>query len=391
MELLTPVVQHYAWGDVAAIPALLGHPVSDDPAAELWMGGHPKAPGHLSALDTTLDLYIAADPDATLGPAAPWGQLPFLFKVLAAAEPLSIQAHPSLRQAQVGFARENGAGIDLAAFDRTYRDANHKPELICALTPFEAKCGFRPLTATRRLFDLLDDARLDGVRALLARDDSPEEVLADTLEALLQTSPVDAAAIVDGLLAAAHGVTSEEFAADLGWVPRIAAFHPGDIGNVVALLLNHVTLSPGEAIYLDAGNLHAYLKGVGMELMANSDNVVRGGLTPKHIDTAELLAILDFRPIDVPRQRPEGATHTYRTPAPEFALTRIELSDTEIEFKPAGPEIVIVVEGEAVLDDGAPLPLLQGQVAFIEGSTVAYRVRGAGLAFRAAVNEISSR
>ena len=387
VEPLDCDIQHYAWGQVGSLSTLVGAESTGRPEAELWMGAHPKASSRLVDGRTLFDA-IAADPVAMLGRAVnqTFGQLPFLFKVLAAEIPLSIQAHPSLDRAIKGFADENERAIPIDAPHRTYRDPNHKPELICALTPFAGKCGFRPPAATRRLFDALDDPILDPVRSILARRLDDAETLRSLMSMLLGQPPTTAAEMANAvarqaaeLLAADHPVTAE-FGADLAACALVADAFPGDIGGVVALLLNHVVLEPGEALYLGSGNLHAYLHGVGVELMANSDNVLRGGLTPKHIDIDELLEVVDYTPIDVPVQRPLGRVHTYGSPVAEFALTRIELSATAHPV--TGPAIVLVTSGSAFIGE-TPVPV--GQAHFVPASSGPMPLTGTGLAWAAGV------
>jgi len=390
-------VQAYAWGNPTAIPELLGAEPTGEPQAELWMGAHPKAPSTLASSGMRLDEYIAADPIGTLGPdtAERFGQLPFLFKVLAAAKPLSIQAHPSLAQAQAGFARENDAGVALDAFTRTFRDGNHKPEMICALTPFVGRCGFRALDATQSLFSDLAKAQPDApllaeVGDRLAADGAEGDVLADVLAWLLRLPARETAYLVAATVAAArqlldHG--GSPWAAELAWCEPMNVEFPGDRGVVVALLLNHVVLDPGQAFFLEAGNLHAYLDGVGVELMANSDNVVRGGLTPKNIDIEELLAVVDCTPIDPPVQSPTGPNHTFDAAVPEFALTRVELTPDGVKASVVGPEIVIATDGAAAIETNTErIAIARGEVVFVAASDGDYTLSGEGVAFRAAVN-----
>lgn len=407
MERLEGAIQHYAWGDRAFIPRLQGRPPGSRPEAELWFGAHPVGPSRLAGSGRSLDEVVAADPVGNLGPelAARSASFPFLLKVLAAVEPLSIQVHPSLAQARDGHAREEAAGL---AFDhplRTYRDPNHKPELLAALTRFEAKCGFRPLAATRELFALLAEAApTPSLAEVAARLDAGPEadapaVLARTLGWLLTRPGPEAAALVDDVVAAAEklaaggtaGTPAEPFEPELRWTPRLDRHHPGDIGVVVALLLNHVVLQPGQAVYLGAGNLHAYLHGAGVEIMASSDNVVRGGLTPKHVDIGELTRVVDTRPGEAPIQSPVGSAHRYQSPAPEFALSRL-VGDRPHRCEPAGPEVVLVTEGEARLVSEAtpaapPVVLGPGQAAFVAFADGPYRIEPVrpGLWWRAGV------
>lgn len=385
MERLDNTVQRYAWGDHRAIWDLIGVEPPGDPAAELWMGAHPVAPSRTGG-GVGLDEVIASDPARALGSDTARrfdGRLPFLFKVLAAAGTLSLQAHPDAAQARAGFDREQAAGLALDDPTRTYRDPNHKPELICAVTPFHARCGFRPLEATLDLLDELPTPALDPLRHRLAagRRGSEQGAVAEALCWLLTRPADDARTLVDEVVRAAAGPGSGRFRAERSWTGRLAQQYPGDPGVVVALLLNHVELQPGEALFLGAGNLHCYLEGVGVEVMANSDNVVRGGLTTKHVDVGELLAVVDPTPAPVDRQRPAGPVHTYRTPVPEFSLTRIELGDQPVR-RPAGPRIVLALGGSArVATPEGELVLAAGQSAWVPATDGPVALCGQGIAF----------
>ncbi len=395
MELLTCSVQEYAWGDTQSIPHLLGLEPDGAPKAELWMGAHPRASSRLESGRSLVEA-IAADPSATLGEsvARQFGQLPFLFKVLAAGEPLSIQSHPTIEQAKAGYARENAEGIPLDAPDRVYRDANHKPELIAALTPFHGKCGFRPLADARRLFSLLASGGgaepLSTLTEILFEPGEASSVYRNAMRYLLEApkslEEEVASATVEGaaVLLRDSGSIAEPFALELDWTARIAASFPNDIGVTVALLLNHVVLEPGQAMFLDAGNLHAYLSGVGMELMANSDNVVRGGLTPKHRDIAELLSVVDCSPIEVPVQTPGAETWSYEAPVPEFALDRIV--DPQASFNVGGPEILFVQNGSVTFVHSAgELTASAGQVVWVPAADGPYEASGEATLWRAQV------
>lgn len=391
MELLACTIQEYAWGDTNSIPHLLGEEPDGSPKAELWMGAHPRASSRLSS-GSSLEQSIASDPEATLGTAAAqrFGQLPFLFKVLAAGEPLSIQSHPTVAQAKAGFDRENSDGVPIDAPHRVYRDANHKPELVAALTPFHGKCGFRPLAEARRLFSLLVSGggadALTRLTEILFEPGDDRTVYQNAMAHLLGASNSQEEAMAAATVAGAEALLSSDsdavqgFVVDLQWTGRIAASFPGDIGVTVALLLNHVVLEPGQAMFLDAGNLHAYLSGVGMELMANSDNVVRGGLTPKHRDVAELLAVVNCSPIDVPVQRPEAETWSYEAPVSEFALDRIV--DPDRSFLVTGPEILFIQHGSV---DLSGLIASAGQAVWIPASQGEYSARGEATIWRARV------
>lgn len=393
MEQLSCVVQEYAWGDTQSIPHLLGQEPDGQPKAELWMGAHPRACSDCVDGGSLADL-IAGDPTAALGTEVNdrFGQLPFLFKVLAAGEPLSIQSHPTLDQAIEGFARENEEGIPLDAPHRVYRDPNHKPEVIAALTPFHAKCGFRPLSESRQLFSLvsaLDDAGvLKPITEILFEDGAASDVYANAMAYILgapASTEIEIASATTTAAAALLGTPAgEPFASELEWTGKIAASFPDDTGVTVALMLNHVFLEPGQAIFLEAGNLHAYLNGVGMELMANSDNVVRGGLTPKHRDIAELLKVVDCSPIDVPIQIPTTDTWTYHCPVPEFTLQRLVNPSGPIESP--GPEIIFVQQGDIEFVCGEKtLVMTGGDVVWLSAEDAEVSISGQGTLWRATV------
>lgn len=399
MDLLENIVQPYAWGSRSAIAQLQGRPTpSVEPEAELWMGAHPGAPSRVvrgAARASLLDVLQHA-PDRVLGAEcvrAFGPQLPFLFKVLAAESPLSLQAHPSLDQAREGYRREDGLGVSLSAPHRNYKDANHKPELICALTPFDALCGFRDAEETLALFERLQVAVLEDVLAPL-RASPDARGFRGTFERLMTLEPERRRAAVEGAVDACRRVRDSEPLADAcAWAVRLGERYPGDPGVVGALLLNLVRLEPGEAIYLPAGNLHAYLSGVGVELMANSDNVLRGGCTPKHVDVPELLRVLDFRTGSVPRVRgvERRGEHVYPTPAREFQLSRIELRKGRnfAARHRRGAEILLCTEGSAELQcGGATLALSQGASAFIAACDGDFRLHGQATIYRATVGDL---
>lgn len=372
MQRLENVIQRYAWGSPTALPTLLGTPPDGSPQAELWLGAHPSAPSKTAA-GVPLDALISQAPRRVLGDASVerFGpQLPFLLKVLAAGKPLSLQAHPSLAQAKAGFAREEAAGIPRSAAHRNYKDANHKPEVLCALTEFHALCGFRAVKDTVRLLAGLGAApsRLerDGLRAYFAH--------VMTLPKAEQASLV--AGVVDRAKTPVPG-----FEAECRLALRLAALYPGDVGIIGALLLNLVVLSPGEALYLGAGNLHAYLEGTGIELMANSDNVLRGGLTPKHVDVPELLSVLRFEDGPATPLRPEGGAEAhYPTPAPDFRLSRVTLADESLRLTARGAQLLLVVEGAFTVQGE---PLRRGESVFVGADEGEVLLSGRGVLFRA--------
>ncbi|MGH3978225.1 MAG: mannose-6-phosphate isomerase, class I [Pseudonocardiaceae bacterium] len=379
MELMQGAVRRYAWGSRTAIAELLGAPVpAPHPQAELWFGAHPADPSVLLGPDgarTSLLAALRADPGRQLGELCNgrWGgTLPFLLKVLAAGEPLSLQAHPSAAQAAEGFAREEALGIPRDAPERNYTDPNHKPELICALTEFHALAGFREVRDSVRMFAALDVPQLDPYRNLLAAqpDSDGLRALFTTLITLPQPA-VDSLLppVLDACVALLRGRgRSGAFAPECRTVLQLAEGHPGDASVLAAALLNHVVLAPGEAIYLPAGNLHTYLDGIGVEIMANSDNVLRGGLTPKHVDVPELLRVLDFAhgPLEVLRGEPAGRHEmAYPTPAAEFRLSRLDWpagDATPVRLESLVPQILLCTAGAVVVrtDDGRSVPLPRG-------------------------------
>ena len=349
MELIEGAVRHYDWGSLTAIPDLLGRPATGEPWAELWFGAHPAAPATVGARAEPLDRLIAADPVAALGPAVAsrYGRLPFLFKVLAAAAPLSLQAHPSAEQAEAGFEREESLAIPRNAPQRIFRDRSAKPELICALGRFEALCGFRDPQRTAVLLDTLDAPALDPLRHRLAGvSGSSGSQMRDVLAWLLALDQPASTTLAEAVAEACEGS-----AADDEWSPLrsaladLGARYPGDAAVAAALLLNHVVLAPGEALFLEAGCLHAYLGGTAVELMATSDNVVRGGLTSKHVDPAALMEIVDGTASSPSVQCPEpaGSVATYGTTAAEFSLRRLDV-DGSLAVA-AGPAVLLCVDG----------------------------------------------
>jgi mannose-6-phosphate isomerase len=384
VQLLRGAIRTYAWGSRTAIAEFTGRPVpAAHPEAELWLGANPGDPSWLEGPDGEISLLQAVldDPEGQLGAAARarFGDaLPFLVKVLAADEPLSLQAHPSAAQAEEGYRREERLGIPLKSPVRNYKDASHKPELLVALHQFEALAGFRPAAKTIELLtalavsdldpsiDLLNDqSDADGLRALFTTWITAPQPDVDTL----------VTAVLDGAITyLSSGAT--EFAAEAKTVLELGERYPGDAGVLAALLLNRITLGPGEGIYLAAGNLHAYLRGVGLEVMANSDNVLRGGLTPKHVDVPELLRVLNFTPTTESQLRadthPDGLASFYDTPTAEFAASMLTLGDDQVGHEvdaPSrhdGPQILVCVEGEtAVHGKSAKLTLTRGAAAWV--------------------------
>lgn len=374
-ERLTGILRYYSWGSPTAIPALLGTEPDGRPVAELWFGGHPSAPSRL-ADGRRLDQVVADEPASALGDGvlARFGpRMPFLLKVLAADAPLSIQAHPSRGQAAAGFARENADGVPPDAPHRVYRDREHKPEMICALTQFEALCGFRPVARTAEILEGINAPTLVGIAAHL-RSAPADRALRTALSSLLRLEGTERARVVASVVGRCRIVAERggRHAGPASLCVRLAEHHPDDPGVIVALLLNHVHLEPGQVLALGPGNLHAYLGGVGVELMANSDNVLRGGLTTKHVAVEDLLAAVDTTETEVPvvgpnrlADGPDGETVTWPTAAEEFALTRHRVHGTRtVELR--GPAIALVVDGTlGWTDPTGTLALGRGEAVWV--------------------------
>ncbi|MGW1286730.1 mannose-6-phosphate isomerase, class I [Streptomyces sp. NPDC002586] len=381
MDRLDNTVRPYAWGSTTAIPHLLGVEPTGEPQAEMWMGAHPGAPSR-TARGTLVDV-IDADPEGELGAeaVAKFGpRLPFLLKILAAGAPLSLQVHPNLEQAKEGYADEERRGIPVDAPHRNYKDANHKPELICALTEFDGLCGFRdPAQAADLLAGLGVDSLKPYVDLLHAH---PEDAaLREVLTAILSAGPEDMARTVAEATAAAT-----RLGGDYAPYADLAHHYPGDPGVIAAMLLNHVRLQPGEALFLGAGIPHAYLNGLGVEIMANSDNVLRCGLTPKHVDVPELLRIVRFEAGDPGVLRPEASPdgeEVYETPIDEFRLSRYVLPEggTAHDVTLATPQILLCTAGAVRAGDQE---LNAGQSVFLPAGEKA-EISGTGTVFRATV------
>ena len=488
---ITNKARDYAWGSPTAIAELLGREPSGSPEAELWLGAHPGSPSVIAEPATadgaaTLSEWIAADPVRALGPDR--SALPFLMKVLAAGQPLSLQAHPSLEQARAGFARENAAGLPLDAPNRNYRDELHKPELVYALSAsFEALAGFRELATTRllvaelaavartvpsidagpllRFQRLLDPAvsgnvensggegagsegagsegagsggagsegagsggaASEGARSegagsggarsggagpgeVVTRDDAT--VLKDTVAWLLGGSQeVHDLLVAVGQLAPRMPEVSS-FSREYATLRELTQRHFADPGIVVALLLNRVSLMQGEALYLPSGTIHAYLAGLAIEVMAASDNVLRGGLTSKFVDAPELLSVLDFRPVPAPLLTPRPlapGVQEYRPDVPDFRLLTVAVTapgavagavgqavpdrghrsdgTEQAVVRLGGPAILFVPEGlVTVLGTRSRRDLARGEAAYVTADEAELVFAGSGTVFVATTN-----
>ncbi len=398
ISLLNNPVQEYAWGSKTAIQSLLGEPVpSDRPAAELWMGAHPKSPS-MVLIDgkwQSLEAVIRRTPASILGEKVARrfsNRLPFLFKVLAVERSLSIQVHPHLKQAQQGFKREDSVGIPLDAPKRNYRDPNHKPEIICALRPMQVLKGFRRIEETLSLMQELSCSMLSNELALLRQEPNPEG-LKRFFAGLMAMERKQQVLVVTEVTGSAQRHANQDGA--FFWVAELNRQYPKDIGVLSPLLLNLVYLEPGEAIYLPAGELHAYLQGVGVELMANSDNVLRMGLTHKHIDVSEVLRIATFETGSL--QKVESVNdgpcqRKYVTPSKEFLLSVISPDKGEFFESPEdrSVEILICIEGSALVTElrgKEAVELSRGSSVVIPSAAPGYRIAGDATIYKASVPE----
>jgi mannose-6-phosphate isomerase len=383
-------VKRYAWGSRTVLPELLGAPSpSAEPWAELWIGAHSRASSEVEVGGAwrSLRAWVEDRPGPVLGERvlARFGaQLPFLLKVLAAAEPLSLQAHPDAALAAEGFAREEAARIGGDAAERFYPDANPKPELICALGPFEALCGFREPSELRARAAALGAPLLLAVLARTNPDARPGDIFAR----LLRLPAPERRAIATEL--AARAARSPDTIENT-WLARLHERYPGDVACAAPLFLHHVGLAPGEALFLRPGDLHSYLRGSTLEIMASSDNVVRAGLTPKAVDVEELLRVLNPEPAPPPRVTPdtgEPGETVYAPPTEWFrlALVRSRAATPLPLVVRRGAEVLLCLEGRGELaasDAPTPLPFAKGEAFFVTGETPRYELRGEATLARA--------
>ena len=387
---LRGVIRPYAWGSRTALAELQGRPApSDAPEAELWLGAHPDDPSTVTGPDGPVSLaaLIGDDPKGQLGAevADEFGaRLPYLMKVLAAAAPLSLQAHPDAAYAKQAYAAQQA---DPAAA-RNYTDAYHKPEMLVALTPFDALCGFRAPDVSAAVLAGLHIPRLAPVIAALRAGPAG---LRDAVRELLTWPAADRGALIEEVVTAARAASGHPLSYALAI--DLAGHYPGDPGVLVALLLNQVRLAPGEAIWMPAGNLHAYLSGTGIEIMAASDNVLRGGLTPKRVDVDELLRVLRFEVLDdpiLPSTEVAPGVRTWQVPVREFALYRMELTPAAppMRLPGQGPRVVLGVAGDVFVAeavDGTPVEVTPGTAAYVPAETGPATAAGVGEIFIAAV------
>ena len=374
----------YAWGSTTLIPDYFNLPATGAPMAEIWFGTHAGSLPRVAG--TEQDLLAFRDGK----------QLPFLLKILAAGGPLSIQAHPNKEQALAGFERENALGLALDDPNRNYRDDHHKPEMLVALTPFLALTGFRPLVDIMVSFQrivvqaqnlelrVLETAAADWVQVL--RQSGIEVLFSGLLNR--PENLAEACEQLAVLAEASRGNQNVE-SQNLAIVPNLQSKYPGDPGVVISQLLNLIELAPMQAVELAAGNVHCYLEGLGVEIMASSDNVLRGGLTQKHIDVTELRNIVDFSTLEIePLEAATEVNGLYRYPseAEDYLLYRVEVGGQNLlaDLTLANDSIVICTAGELAVGDstGEREVLHKGEAAYLSGAKF-YSFSGAGTAFLA--------
>ena len=393
--ILENTILDYSWGSTTAIPMLLGKPANPlKPQAELWMGAHPKAPSQISLDGKKISLteLIDAHPKDILGEKAAKrfnGKLPFLFKVLAAEKPLSIQAHPNLSQAKAGFKRENALGIPLSAPNRNYKDDNHKPEIICALTRFWALNGFRKISETLSLAGPVCPEGLREIFEILKEHPDPLG-LKTFFKELITIDTGQRQKIIDEAVRNAGSLSGRDPVYE--WMTKLYEEYSNDMGVFSPLYMNLVCLEPGQAMSLPAGEIHAYLQGMGIELMANSDNVLRGGLTPKHVDVTELLNILGFEERTIDILAPESRTDSeevYMTNVEEFVLSVIHVREDKIyrSERKRSAEILLCTYGRAEIactETGENIAMPKGRSVIVPSELKQYTVKGNAVLYKAA-------
>ena len=396
IQILKNPILNYAWGSNTAISGLLGKTTpTDTPQAELWMGAHPKASSLIEFNGSwiTLKEAISKNPEEILGRSVSKvfdRQLPFLFKVLAAEKPLSIQAHPDKIQAKKGFDRETRRCIPIDSPTRNYKDENHKPECLCAISPFWALCGFRKLS---ELFGLFEKNGLSGLRQEienLKKQPDSSGLLAFFSNLMTIESTRKEHVIGEAVRWAAPLIKKDAVAR---WIMILHQYYPADLGAIAPIYLNLIHLNPGEAMFLPAGMLHSYLEGTGVELMGNSDNVLRGGLTSKHIDIEELLRVVHFDEMNVEIIRAipvHPGEFRYNTPAEEFELSTIEVNEktTYLSAISRNIEILFCTDGFGTIIDpknNAEVQFRKGVSVMVPAAVHSYQIKGTLIACKATV------
>lgn len=387
---LNNVIQNYAWGSKHSISQLFGVQNPDgEPQAEIWMGAHPNGCSRIMETNQLLSEFIQDDMKKVLGDytARRFGELPYLFKVLAAETPLSIQVHPSKRNAESGFARENDLQIDIDAANRNYKDPNHKPELVYALTYYKAMNGFRPVEQIVELFNELDIPSLENEVSLLTEGRDSESLKQFFKSIMSLASERKTSALKELYKAYQRPAKTPLHKEALDYSISFSKHYPDDIGLFAPFMLNTIELAPGEAMFLDAETPHAYVEGTGLEVMANSDNVLRAGLTPKYIDTEELVANTRFESIEPENIKlmpliQEGKL-SFPVPVDDFSFDILFSEDIEKQQFVRSAEIVFCIEGKINIDvDNVMLELNKGESAIISCEAQSFIYSGIGLLAR---------
>ncbi len=382
MDLLSPNIQHYHWGDYSFIPELQGRLKGDQPEAELWMGAHPTSPSRTVKSDRGLDDIISTEPQNTLGPQASdfQNELPFIMKILAIREPLSIQVHPNTKQAEEGFTSTQSS---LTAA-RSYSSPRGKEEVVCALTETDLKFGFREVNEIYGIIDAAGHSELSWLKESLS-EGTPDERLKETIQKVLSTDSDTIRSITSSVLSSDMSATviNEN---EMKYFIDLSETYPDDPGLLLFLLMNSVTLEPGDFLYVSPGVTHAYLRGNVVEITSNSDNVIRCGLTPKYVNAQEFLSIASFVPEQPQIQTPAESLHSYESPTP-FMLTRLNLSE-EFEATLHGPEILISTHNNFKItnNSGNSFHVKQGHPVWMPYSDISYKITGNCLIFRCSIN-----
>ena len=382
MDLLCPNIQHYHWGDYSFIPELQGRPKGDQPEAELWMGAHPTSPSRTVESNRGLDDTISTDPQNTLGPQASdfQNELPFIMKILAIREPLSIQVHPNAQQAEEGFT----STLSRLTAAQSYSSPRGKEEVVCALTETDLKFGFREVNEIHSIINAVGHSELSWLKKSLPQETLSED-FKEVIENILSMDSDKVLSITSSVLSSdlSETVMNEK---ELTSFANLTEMYPGDPGLLLFLFMNFVTLKPGDFLYVSPGVTHAYLRGNVIEITSNSDNVIRCGLTPKHVNAKEFLSIASFTSERPQIQKPAESLHTYKSPAP-FMLTRLDLNE-EFETTVLGPEILISTQNNFNITNksGNSIHVEQGQPVWVPYSDVSYKITGNSLIFRCAIN-----
>ncbi len=384
MQLLGKNIQHYHWGDYEYIPTLQGRVSGADPEAELWMGAHPKSPSRILDTNQGLDELIALNPDEALGEHAEDfnGELPYIMKILAIRSPLSLQVHPNEEQASAGFKDE----AHLEKETKSYFSPRGKEEIVCAITDTDIKFGFRPMKEINNILALASNEEIRTLQELLSQRNSEQDFQEAIGKILAYQKPLVQSFVVDILSSDPKSTVLSD--KELSYFKDLVEIYPSDPGLIIFLLMNFVTLRPGESLYVPPGITHAYLHGNAVEITSNSDNVLRCGLTPKQIDHDQYLAVSSFSTSQPEIQRPIDKIHTYSSPT-RFSLSRVEIEHSwEVTLN--GPEILISTEGSFTITSshGKSLRVDKGMPVWIPNSDENYQISGTCLIFRCSTQNV---